>query len=133
MTYIFKIMSISTEENPDQYQQSRLPVKVKDSDSGQSGSGTALSGSGSDSSDSGDSDSESESDSSASETSKGVKKTRALQIRNLSSRSTGKINVVCYIGSECSDTNRNIKRSVYCRYGMVVQVYCPLPESHVSP
>ena len=78
------------DENPESFRRAaRNPPKHKESESGQSGSGG--SDSGSDSSGSGDSDSDSDSDSSASETSRGVKKPMALQIRNLSARSNGEI------------------------------------------
>jgi hypothetical protein len=83
------------DENPESFRRAaRNPPKRKESESGQSGS--AGSDSGSDSSGSGDSDSDSDSDSSASETSRGVKKPVALQIRNLSARSNGELRTVTY-------------------------------------
>jgi hypothetical protein len=83
------------DENPESFRRAaRNPPKRKESESGQSGS--AGSDSGSDSSGSGDSDSDSDSDSSASETSRGVKKPVALQIRNLSARSNGELGACSY-------------------------------------
>ena len=78
------------DENPESFRRAaRNPPKRKESESAQSGS--AGSESGSDSSGSGDSDSDSDSESSTSETPRSVKKPVALQIRNLSGRSNGKI------------------------------------------